>query len=145
MTYLRLANRNNDFFTKQLVDQLFNETKGFINENGSVYSNSRQKVNVLERENEFILELAIPGFSKEEVTLKVEKDLLKVMAAKGKKAEEQKYHRQEFVVSDFEKSFKLSGKIDQELIEAKVEDGVLRVNLPLKKEEKPMVKKIQIH
>ncbi|MFA8434768.1 MAG: Hsp20/alpha crystallin family protein [Marinifilaceae bacterium] len=144
MTYLRLANRHNDFFTNQLVDQLFRETSNGFNQEKRDNGQTRPQLNIMEMEKEFVLEMAIPGFSKEEVSVQVEKDLLKVKGEKEEKKENPNYKRREFVVADFEKSFRLSSKIDQERIAATVENGVLQVNLPLLEEKKPVTKQIEI-
>ncbi len=143
MTILKYSNRGSDFFTNQLMNQLFRETRGALEgklDDGGV---NRTSVNVYEEENNFTIEMAIPGFSKEDVTVKVEKGLLRISVNKEDK-QERNYLRREFTNSNLEKSFKLSEGIDEEHIFAEVKSGMLLVNLPKMKVEEPKAREIEI-
>ena len=95
-------------------------------------------VNIAEREDEFVIELAVPGFEKTEFELRLDKEVL-VIAGKRKGAEEQTngYTRREFHTPDFERRFTLSDKVAKSRISAAYENGVLRVRLPKAEEVKP--------
>ena len=102
-------------------------------------------VNVVETENGFRLEFAAPGFKKEHFSLKVESGILTV---KGEFKEEnekknEKFTRREFKTASFERSFSLPEHIQEEGIEARYEDGVLRVNLT-RSEQPKKVKEIPV-
>jgi len=102
--------------------------------------------NVFETEDSFQLELAVPGFVKNEIAMTVESNVLVVSGKQTKEEEEKecKYIRREFSVSNFEKSFRLSKKIDQEKINASFENGILRVSLPKKEEAIPVKRQIDV-
>ena len=143
MTILKYSNRGNDFFTNQLMNQLFRETRGALRatlDDGGV---NRTGVNVFEEENNFKIEMAIPGFSKEDVTVKVENRMLRITANKENK-QEKNYLRREFTNSNLEKGFKLSEGINEEGISAEVKDGILLVNLPKLQVEEPKAREIEI-
>lgn len=103
-------------------------------------------VNVLEHPDDFSLELAAPGFEKQDFIVAVENGQLKVQAKRSAQVEntDGRFTRREFLVADFERSFKLPKTVNQEAIEAVYENGVLLVKLPKKEEAKPMVKSITV-
>ena len=69
------------------------------------------------------------NYHKNLLTIKVEKE-----EAKDEKKEEFKYAHREFGAFNFEKNFKVPNSVDAENIQAKFEDGILRVVLPKKEE-----------
>ncbi|MBL4560795.1 MAG: hypothetical protein COC06_10310 [Bacteroidales bacterium] len=143
MTILRYSKGTNDFFTNQLMDQLFRETKWNVQKTMQTGQAINPSTNVLDEKESFVIEMAIPGFTKEEVVIKLADGLLKITGKKEGCAT-RKYVRKEFAASDLERSFKLSEGIDQENISAEVRDGILFVNLPKAKVEEPKVKEIHI-
>ncbi len=86
--------------------------------------------NVSEQDNEFTLEIAIPGFSKDDLTIEVENGMLAIAT----KIRNEENERSGFAAKDFSKRFKLSKKVNQDEITAKSENGVLTVQLPKVKE-----------
>jgi HSP20 family protein len=77
----------------------------------------------------FTLELAVPGFTKEEITVTLEDDVLTIKGEKSTKTEEKKegFILEEFDFSSFERKFKIADTIAHEKITAKLENGVLRL------------------
>lgn len=103
-------------------------------------------INVLEKENGYELELAAPGMTKEDfkVSLNEEGDLVINMEKKTDKNQHEKGHyvRREFSYTKFQQTMLLPEDTDREAINAKVENGVLTVNLPkIKKVEAEKAKK----
>lgn len=144
MTILKYSNRRNDFFTNQLMSQLFGEARSALQTGFDEGGGTRAGVNVFEEENNFVVEMAIPGFTKEEVVVRVEKGVLKISATKEEQ-EERNYLRREFASVNLEKSFKLSEGIDEEGISAEVKDGLLLVNLPKLQVEEVKAREIEIN
>ncbi len=91
--------------------------------------------NILEIENGYEIQVAVPGFSKEEVSIKIDDNILVVSAVKTPKEEEQtiKYLKKEMDSRNLKRSFNLSNKIDKAKISAQYKDGILYVTV-LKKE-----------
>ena len=109
---------------------------------------SQAAVNIAETEKGFRLEVAAPGFDKENFSIKIEKSVLTISAKKEIKEGEQTpngtYRRREFATTAFERSFKLPETIDSETINATLSNGILHVELAKKPELVPAVKTINI-
>lgn len=106
---------------------------------------TKPAVNVIEREKEYVVELAAPGMTKDDFTVTLDEDDNLVVALE-KKVEnttqegdkEQKnghYLRREFFYSKFNQTLLLPEDVDREKIAATVEHGVLTVTLPKKTAE----------
>lgn len=89
-------------------------------------------VNVKETEHAFELALAAPGLKKEDLNVRVLKNQLTISYKSENKTEEntEKFTRQEFSTSQFERSFRLPKNVDAEQIKASYTDGILTVELP---------------
>ncbi len=103
-------------------------------------------INVLETPEAYTLELAAPGMTKADfdVHLDEEGDLVINMEKKTDKNQHEKGHyvRREFSYTKFQQTMLLPEDTDREAINAKVENGVLTVNLPkIKKVEAEKAKK----
>ena len=101
-------------------------------------------VNITETATGYQLHLALPGWRKEEVSLNVDGDLLKVEGRLEREGEELTFRRREFGLSEFEKSFHLPESIDVDAIDATLEHGVLTVQLPKVPEAQPVRKQIAV-
>ena len=109
-------------------------------------------INVIENDKEYDVELAAPGLDKEDFKVHVDEEgFLHIdMEKKSENKEERKkgrYLRREFSYEKFQQTLLLPDDVEREMIEAKVEKGVLTIRLP-KKEliQKPAsVKQIDIH
>ncbi|GAB3724067.1 hypothetical protein GCM10028816_14140 [Spirosoma lituiforme] len=104
-------------------------------------------VNVKETEAAFLLELAAPGLKKEELKINVENNKLTISYQPEAKAEEnaEKFTRQEFGFTSFERSFRLSKTINADAIKAAYTDGILTVELPkVELKEEKLVKEIVV-
>ena len=94
-------------------------------------------INVFETENEYEVELAAPGLTKEDFKVHVdaEGNLQIGMEKKNETKEDRKhgrYLRREFSYEKFQQTLLLPDDVDADKIEAKVENGVLSVTLPKK-------------
>lgn len=92
-------------------------------------------INVLENGNSYDLELAAPGMTKDDfkVSLDENGDLVINMEKKQENNDEKKhghYLRREFSYSKFQQTMLLPEDADREKINAQVEHGVLKVNIP---------------
>ena len=107
-------------------------------------------INVKETADEYIVELAAPGMSKEDfdVHINADGDLNIKMESKQEKKEEDKkahYLRREFAYSKYEQTLILPDDVNRDNIAARVADGVLTVDLPkVKKEENKVTRQITV-
>ena len=102
------------------------------------------KVNITEDENFFHLEAEIPGMKDNDISIEVHNGVLTIKGHKENKSDTEKesYHIREFSSQSFERSFKLSDRVDTEKVSAKINNGVLEVDLPKHVQIKP--KKIEV-
>ncbi|OAB78674.1 Hsp20/alpha crystallin family protein [Cochleicola gelatinilyticus] len=100
---------------------------------------SMPAINIKDNENEFIVELAVPGMKRDDFKVDVDNDLLTISAEeKNERIEEDAtYTRREFSYSSFKRSFNLPELVDEDNITANYKDGVLGVVIPKKEEAKP--------
>ncbi|TNE51650.1 MAG: Hsp20/alpha crystallin family protein [Bacteroidetes bacterium] len=107
---------------------------------------SKPVVNILSTTNGFRIELATPGYAKEDFRIEVENDLLKIAVEKENSVAEKgvRYQRQEFVPGSFERVFRLPENIDAGAVEARYANGILVLELVKKLENKPEVRTITV-
>ncbi len=103
-------------------------------------------VNVHETADAYHLELSAPGLNKEDFKVNLEKGLLTIGYEKKTENEQKDYktHRREFGVTGFKRSFSVDENINAEAIEAKYDNGILKLLLPKKEEVKILPKEISI-
>lgn len=92
-------------------------------------------INVIESENEYKVEVAAPGMTKDDFNIRVDEDnnLVISMEKKIENQDEKKdgrYLRREFSYSKFQQTMILPDNVDEAKINAKVENGVLLINIP---------------
>lgn len=91
-----------------------------------------------EREESFDIQIFLPGVNKRGVELSLEGDTLEITGTRSKTVSETwKTIRREQQFEDFRLQLQLNVKIDSGKISAKIEDGVLNLNLPKEEEIKP--------
>jgi len=102
------------------------------------YFKSVPAVNISERPNDYFIEMAAPGFAKEDFKLNVDNDVLTISAEKKneKKDETSRYTRKEFQYSSFSRTFTMPEHVEADKIGAAYTDGVLSLTLPKKEEAK---------
>ena len=104
-------------------------------------------VNVLDKDDEFIVEMAIPGMKKTDFNINVEDQVLTISAETENESSEENenYTRREFGYSSFKRTFSLPKTVDSDKISATYKDGILRVDLPkLDEARKKPLKTIEI-
>ncbi len=101
-------------------------------------------VNVKESDKGYVMEIAAPGLKKEYCRVSLDKDGNLNLKIEDKfehkeedKAEDKKEHylRREFNYSNYEQTYVLPEDVDKEKISAKVENGILTIDLPKKSKE----------
>lgn len=98
---------------------------------------------IVENPDQWQIVLDMPGFSKEDIKMEVEKNTLNISAHQPKNNESLKVVNQEWQPRAVEKSFRLADSVDQANLTATLADGVLQVSIPKKEECKP--RKVNIH
>ncbi len=105
---------------------------------------SETPVNIFNQENSFLIEMAVSGYAKEDFSISLEQQTLKISAAeKQSEVSDDKYLRREFSLNGVNRNFTLPKSIDTDKISADFRDGILRITLP-RKEEAIVNKEISI-
>jgi HSP20 family protein len=142
MTLIKVNNRP----FGNLFNELLNEIPGAARSFGQDFLAFPQ-TNIHETPEAYHLEINAPGRTKEDFKIQVEQGLLTVSFDKKEesvKPENYKTIRREFEFRSFKRSFSVDDKINVDGIEAKYEQGVLKLLLPKKEELKQTPKQINI-
>eukprot|EP00871_Galdieria_phlegrea_P001192 jgi/Galph1/2073/GphlegSOOS_G733.1 len=108
------------------------------------------RVDLIEKDDAFIVKAEVPGVRRENVSVDLKGDILTISGEKSdeKKADEEKegyvYHRMERSYGKFERSIRLPKHVDRRAIKATCKDGMLTVTVPKKQVEKSESQKIEI-
>lgn len=119
------------------IDRFFNEN--LPAETGGVrFSPS---VDILEDNESFEIQLAIPGLKKDEFNIEIDEKTLTIKGERkfATEKKEKNYHAVGTQYGSFARSFQLPVTVNEEKIFAKYEDGILHVIMP--KDEKKILKK----
>ena len=141
-------------FSENLFDDFFNDNFGMFpvwNERSPLYgkrAKNLMKTDVRETEDTYELDIDLPGFKKDEVTVDLKDGCLPISAAKGLNKDEQdkkgRYIRQERYAGACSRSFYV-GDVEPKDVSAKFEDGILRISMPKEpKKELPQSSAIAI-
>lgn len=129
----------NDFFNRDWID--------FNNRNFSTTQTTIPSVNVIESDDKFELEVAAPGFEKKDFKVELNHNVLTISSDKKEEREEgdgKQYTRKEFSYLSFCRSFTIPDTVDYDKIEARYDNGILKVLIPKKEESKPSKYSIEI-
>ena len=103
-------------------------------------------VNIYEAADGFQLEVSVPGINKEDLKVNVDKGLLSISYEKKEenKQEDQKSVRREFSTRSFKRTFTVGEQVNVDNIQAKYENGVLKLYLPKKDQVKDNPKHVEV-
>ena len=94
------------------------------------------KTDIIERENEYLIDVELPGFEKSDITVEYENKYLTVTAErKAKEVDGDKVLRRERTMSS-KRSYYVDG-IDESSLKAKYDAGILTITLPKLQPQKP--------
>lgn len=108
----------------------------------------KMKCDIYEKDGAYHLEMDVPGFDKKDVQIEIDdNDYLTVTAEKNtedtEEGEKKNYIRKERNYGKYQRSFYVGG-VDKENIQANFENGILKISMPKKEEEKSSKKTIEI-
>lgn len=137
---MSLIRRNNLF-----IPSIFNELANTDWYGGTETLKTKlPAVNIKENEKNFEIELSVPGFTKEDFNIEVDKNVLTI-SSEIKKEEskvDENYTRKEFEFSSFKRAFTLPDTVDVDKIHADYVNGVMKFELPKKEEALPKPKRL---
>ena len=104
-------------------------------------------VDIIERDNEYVLEAEVPGLKKDEIRIDLKDGVLTISGERKYEDEEKKdkYTRVERCYGSFTRSFTLPDHVETDKIDASYKDGVLTVTLPKGEKARPKAIDVKIH
>ena len=140
---MKLIKSNSNLFPS-LFSDLFDVEKffeGFPKWNNDAWLPA---VNIREDEKNYEIALAIPGLRKEDIKMEIENQVLTVSAENEKEKTEEKesYLRREYAYDSFSRSFSLPDNANEDAIESRYENGILKVSVGKKAIENKSGKKL---
>lgn len=132
-----MPRRDFDLFDNFFDDDLFSRK-----------TNNLMKTDIKEKKDKYLVEVDLPGFSKENINLSLKNGYLGISAKmeKDDKDEEEKYVRRERFYGECSRSFYVGEDVTEEDIKAEFKNGILKIDIPKKelKSAKDEVKQIEI-
>ena len=100
------------------------------------HAQNMMKTDVRETDNSYELDIDLPGFKKDEIKVELDNGYLSISAAKGLDKDEDKkdgkYIRRERYAGAMNRTFYVGDNLTQQDIQAKFEDGILKISVPKK-------------
>jgi HSP20 family molecular chaperone IbpA len=98
------------------------------------HDKNMMKTDVKEKGDTYEVDIDLPGFKKDEISISLENGYLSINAAKGLDKDEQdkegKYIRRERYAGSMSRSFYVGDGLRQEDVHAKYENGILKLSVP---------------
>ena len=119
-----------DFMTFPTFRELDNVDRKLYGKNASHV----MKTDVRDHDDHYEIDIDLPGFKKDEITLELQSGYLRVSAAKGldedRTDKQGRVIRQERYAGAMQRSYYVGENLTEEDIKAKFEDGVLKLSMP---------------
>ncbi len=100
------------------------------------HAQNMMKTDVRETDNSYELDIDLPGFKKDEISVQLDNGYLSISASKGLDKDEEnkngKYIRRERYAGAMNRTFYVGDNLTQQDIQAKFEDGILKISVPKK-------------
>ena len=100
------------------------------------HAKNMMKTDIREHDEGYELDVDLPGFKKDEISVQLNNGYLTISASKGLDKDEQdkkgKYIRKERYAGAMQRSFYVGDTVEQSDVKAKFEDGILKLCIPKK-------------
>jgi len=124
-----------------LFHNFFHPTSGFLS---ATQAKQPHPLNIFYTDDSLHFEVACTGLNKDDVTVDIEDDVLKISY---NKPEEETFHpgtiHRGLSKRSFDLGYKISAKYDLSKADAKLENGLLEINIPITDKAKPKTLKIK--
>lgn len=99
-------------------------------------------VDVREEDGNLIVDAEVPGFTKDEIDVSVDNGMLRIVAERQPEEHKGSKHRTERRYTRVERSFTLPAEVDESKVQAKLDKGVLHLEMPEMEERR--AKRIEV-
>lgn len=143
---MNVVKRNEANWLPSVLEDILKADRFGGTTNPNRLGNNIPAVNILETEDNFRVEVAAPGKTREDFNIELDNEILTI-SSEVKKEEatnkkEGRFTRKEFNYNNFKRAFSLPDTVNNESISASYENGVLIINLPKKEEAKVQPKRM---
>ena len=135
---MMLVPRRNNF---DIFDDFFDE--GFFPKK----ERNLMKTDIREKKDKYVVDIDLPGFEKENISLSLDNGYLNISAKTEKEEnneDEERFVRQERFYGECSRSFYVGEDITEEDINAKFNNGILKIEIPKKEKEEKLPESNQI-
>ena len=136
MTLVRYQNQ-----LPSLLNHFFDtELNSWSRKNFAATDTTLPSVNIKENADNFMVEVAAPGFDKKDFNIELNNDVLTISSEKqieNEEKENEQFTKKEFSYQSFTRSFTLPELVEGDKIEASYKNGILAIVIPKKEEAKP--------
>lgn len=105
------------------------------------------RTDIRDKGDRYVMESELAGFEKDDINIDIKDSYLVISAERNCSADEkndsERYIRRERSCSSYRRSFDISD-VDSENINAEYKNGILTIDLPKKKHEEPVTKRLEI-
>lgn len=108
----------------EMMDRILNNTVPIV---------ADKKYFINEKKDHFVLEILMPGLSQKDITVEIKNDLLFITGQ----------NTDSYWTDQFVKKFKLPISVDNDSVEAKISDGILKIKILKKKELASKIIKVE--
>jgi len=129
---------NEDLFGSSILKILSDDFFQPFEKQMIMKTNEKPKLNIVDESTHYRMEIAIPGFEKEELKLSIDNDILTVYGSKESKSEDENssYIVKEINNERFSRSFKIQpNTLNVDMIDSTLKNGILYINIPKNKEK----------
>ena len=120
--------------TPTVLDDFFKPWNEWLDNGGSLWNRTMftPAVNIVELKDSYLVTVAAPGLKKDDFDIDIEGNTLTISCEKeeNKEEKESNFTRKEYNYSSFSRRFTMPEDTNKEKIEAKSENGLLKVYLP---------------
>ena len=123
---------------KDLFPAFYEMMESFFKDDGDFFASSWKStspaVNISKTEKNYQVDVAAPGLNKSDFTIQIENGILSISAEQehAKTDKDDHYTRKEFSYRSFRRTFHLPDDADEQGVAATYENGLLKINIPLK-------------
>ena len=121
------------FFNDSLADQSW-----------ATQFDTHLEVDVTESEDEYVLTANIPGVEAEDVSVKLEDQIVSISADMSTEDEQNGYLVRERRVGKYNRNLRLGSKFEHDKVKAVVKNGVLTLSIPKATESKPRSVEVEV-
>ena len=140
-TFMNTLNEEINTILKRSFDSIFpeyvleKETKGLT-----------IPIDIKEFDNEYKIRVEVPGIKKEDIDIELNKSYMTISAKKEDEREEKnkKYHKTEFAYGNYSRTIYFPDEINLKEAQARLEHGVLHLDLPKLKKSEEENRKLEV-